>query len=136
MAAVKKSGAVARLTPNAIVMVVDGKELRVASDAAENRMLNMIVATQMRTMFQESLKSYADKEMLPTPKELRDLIESAKALTTFTTEVWGVGDGIDPSKLERKPDEQPVNEEREDDFTDLIQKEETQKPEGDISSGD
>jgi hypothetical protein len=61
------------LLPNSLVVRMDGKDVRVAMDKAENNILNMLLVAQLRNIIQNSIKSYEDKEVIPTPRELRDL---------------------------------------------------------------
>lgn len=61
------------LMPNSIVVKMDGREVRVAMDKAENHILNMLLVAQLRSIIQNSIKSYEEKEVIPSPRELRDL---------------------------------------------------------------
>lgn len=81
-------GQLARLTPNAIKTVIGGQEIHIPSNRDENDALNMVLSAQMRALIQEQLQKYKDKDIALTPKELRDLVESAKAIGGFSREVY------------------------------------------------
>lgn len=88
MAKGTKKSLLDRLTPNAQVVVVDGNELRVPSDRAENAVMNTVLAAQVRSLIQEMLKRYKDGEIPMTPKELNDLAAAAKNVASFSNEVY------------------------------------------------
>ncbi len=94
----KDAMAITRLTPNALVVLVDGEELRVPTTKAENTVMNQIVASQARNLVQRQLKNYKDDEAKMTPKELADIVRSIRDLTSMTTEVYAVAEGIDIPK--------------------------------------
>lgn len=96
----RKSNALARLVPKATDITVDGHVITVAANKEENSILNMVLAAQMRTMLQEALKDYKDKGMLPTPKELRDLIEAGARVAEFSGEVYAASEPIEPIEKE------------------------------------
>jgi|SRR6478736_6250178 len=66
----------------------NGDTLIIPADRAGNRVANMILAAQIRSLIQGSIKTYKEKEMLPTPKDLKDLAEAAKSLNQFSGEVY------------------------------------------------
>ncbi len=66
----------------------NGDVLIIPSDRSGNRVANMILAAQIRSLIQGSIKTYKEKEMLPTPKDLKDLAEAAKSLNQFSGEVY------------------------------------------------
>ena len=71
---------IATLTPEARVVVIDGKELRVAGNASENDFLSKVMACQIRKVFQDGLKRYDDEDVKFAPKELKDLVDAAKGI--------------------------------------------------------
>lgn len=67
------------LVPNSVmVKMADGKDVRVAMDKEENTILNMMMVSQLRSIIQSAMQSYADKDVIPSPKELRDLAGAIK----------------------------------------------------------
>jgi hypothetical protein len=105
----KEKAALVNLTPHSITVTVDGHDVRVATNESENRIMNQVLASQVRYLLQQSIKKFNDMEAPLTPKELRDLAEAAKAAATFSAEVYSKGDGIDPGK-EEKPIESDDDE--------------------------
>jgi len=89
----KKSRALANLVPNALRVMVDGNEVFVASNREENSMLNMVVAARMRLILETTLKSYKEKDVVMTPKELKDFTEAAKNIAEFSDAIYA---GTDP----------------------------------------
>ena len=71
----------ARLTPESQILIVDGDELRIAGNAAENSLLSKVLASQIRERVQLTLKQYRDDGLKFSPKELRDIAEAGKAVT-------------------------------------------------------
>jgi len=87
-------GSINDLIGNSIsVTESNGDTLIIPSDKAGNRVANMILAAQIRSLIQGSIKTYKEKEMLPTPKDLKDLAEAAKSLNQFSGEVYKDDDG-------------------------------------------
>lgn len=70
------------------IKLPDGGVVIVPAERSGNRVANMILAAQIRNLIQESIKSYKDKEMLASPKDLKDLAEAAKSLHQFSGEVY------------------------------------------------
>lgn len=101
-----KSTAIERLTPNAVTITVKGEELRVATDASENSIMNMIMASQMRSMIQKAMEDYRNDEVKLTPKEIRDLAGAAKDIATFSAEVYAAAEPITQAP---KPTEAPTD---------------------------
>ena len=106
----KKSGAITRLTPNALVIQVDGQEVRVPTDKKEVMIMNMVVAHQVRQIFQATLKEYRDKEAVPTPKELRDIISGGKELVELMNAAYGSAGGIESPITEQPALDQQSSE--------------------------
>jgi hypothetical protein len=111
--------ALTRLTPNSVDMKIDGQDIRVATDSSENRIMNMVMASQMRSLIQQSLKKFAEQDVTLTPKEIRDMAEAAKSVAAFSAEVYSVGEGIDVNKSE-KPAENQETSDAEPDFASLV----------------
>ncbi len=84
----KKKSALASLTPNAQIVLIDGSELRVPADRAENSVMNMILASQMRNLIQEQIKKYKDADATMSPKELNDLASAARNTAAFSSDVY------------------------------------------------
>lgn len=70
------------------IKLPDGGIVIVPSEKSGNRVANMILAAQIRTMIQKSIATYQEKEMLPTPKDLKDLASAARELHVFSSEVY------------------------------------------------
>src|SRR6478736_5785099 len=83
----------------------NGDTLIIPSDKAGNRVANMILAAQIRSLIQGYIKTYKEKDMLPTPKDLKDLAEAAKSLHNFSGEVYREDDG---SPLEKETSKKKV----------------------------
>lgn len=102
MSKTKASTQLASLVPNAIrVKNDDGEEVFVASDRAENKLLSMVVAAQMRALLQTSMKTYNEKGMTPTPKELKELTEAARNIAEMSDAIYVGTDGL-PEKKDPK----------------------------------
>jgi hypothetical protein len=111
------------------VRVDDGKggNFLVPSGQVENRIANQILASQMRHLIQEHIKTFRDKEAVLTPKEIRDMAEAARSVATFSGEVYSQGESI-PPRNEIK-DVMIVGKEEKVDFDMLTSKTEPIKPE-------
>ncbi len=97
-----KSTSLKTLAPNSFDIGIDGKTVRVAANKYENAIMNMVLASQMRSKIQEMMAKYDAGEMTLTPKELRDLVASAKDIATFSGEVYATAE---PIEAEEKPAE-------------------------------
>lgn len=97
------SRALAALTPNAIKTTIDGQEIVVAANKQENDTLNMVVAAQLRNILQENIKRYKESGQTLTPKELKELAESARNIAEFSGEIYK---GAEP--IEDKPNQKPA----------------------------
>ncbi len=77
------------------IVVKDGENdadgIIVPMGPEENRMANMLLAAQMRQVIREMMKRYKERDALLTPKELKDLADSAKILTEFSGNVYSGG---------------------------------------------
>lgn len=89
MAVKRKDSSLARLAPGLIKVVgPDGKDVMVPSNADENRTLNMVLASQMRSYLQEQLNKYKDGDRVLSPKEIKDLAEAAAKIAEFSGVVF------------------------------------------------
>jgi hypothetical protein len=100
----KKPSALDRLTPNAITILIKGEEIVVPSNRDENTIMSMVLASQVRTLLQASIKKYKDDDTTLTPKELRDLAGAARDIATFAAEVYAAAEPISQAP---KPTEAP-----------------------------
>lgn len=83
------AGTMQDLIGNSIdIKLPDGGVVIVPSEKSGNRAANMILAAQIRHLIQDSIATYKDKDMLPTPKDLKDLAEAAKSLHQFSGAVY------------------------------------------------
>lgn len=87
--------AITKLVPQSTKVLVDGQEIIVAANAQENDILNKIVVGQVRTALTEALKRYKDKDMLPTPRELKELTAAVKEMTELSANVYKGSKSID-----------------------------------------
>jgi hypothetical protein len=94
-----KSRELASLTPNAKEFKVDGQTIVVAFNGDENRILGFIVAAQIRSIIQKSLKRYSESEAPLSAKELKDIAEAGRTLAEFSAKLY---EGSDPIQTEKK----------------------------------
>lgn len=84
-----QKGAIEDLLGNAIsVPQANGELLIIPGDKAANKIANMIMAAKIRSLIESSVRTYKEKDMLPTPKDLKDLAEAAKSLNSMTGELY------------------------------------------------
>lgn len=108
--------ALKRLTPNAIDVKVEGLEFRVPMTISENRIMNMVVASQMRAFMQKQIENYLADEAKLTPKDLADLARAAKDMANATDTIYS---GL---QLNESPTEKAVEKEESTvDFSTLTQ---------------
>jgi hypothetical protein len=81
-----------KLVPNAIVVPVDGRDVIVPTDRAENARMNMMVASVMRSLLMENIKNYKEKEVTLTPKELADLAKALKDINSASLEIYAAAE--------------------------------------------
>jgi len=74
--------------PSVTIKTSATESVIVPSEKAGNRVANMILAAKIRALIESSITTYKDKDMLPTPKDLKDLAEAAKSLHQFSGEVY------------------------------------------------
>ena len=67
-------------------------------DKTGNRIANMVLAAQMRSLIQNSIRTYREKEMLASPKDLKDLAEAMKSLEGMSRNVYAE-DASDPNGI-------------------------------------
>jgi hypothetical protein len=96
----KKSSALGRLVECIEIKNADGTTTMVPISSEDNSRSNKILASQVRTLLQENIKSYSGKIM--TPKELKELAEAAKSVAEFSGEVYKSGDTMDDGKTTKK----------------------------------
>lgn len=82
------------LVPNSVsIKLPDESSVIVPTDKIGNKIANMVVAAQIRAMLQKSISRYNEQDMLPTPKDLRDLAEAGKSLSQFSKEIFQEAEG-------------------------------------------
>lgn len=96
----KRSSALAKLTPNATVVEINGEEIRVPADKGENANMNMLLISQGRAFIQKSIKRWNEDGETPSPKELKDLITAIKECTEASSAVY-LGDVLDVGKPQK-----------------------------------
>lgn len=122
----KDEKALSALIPSAFqVQIPDGKIVTVAGNQDENRILNYILAGQVRQIIEKNLKMYADLEKPLTPKEMKEMADAARSLAEFSAEVYK-GPEVTPQD-ERKAEALPVVAT---DFSQLTKKDEDRGSEG------
>lgn len=92
MAANKKNSSLTKLTPNSVDVKVGDETIRVATDAAENKVMNMILMSQMRAYLQNQLQIYSQEGIKFTPKELKDLASAARDIAEGSELVYTKGE--------------------------------------------
>jgi predicted DNA-binding transcriptional regulator YafY len=55
----------------------------------------MVMAAQIRNLIQRTLKAYKDKEIMPTPKELKEIAEAARNAAEFSGEIYKGADEVE-----------------------------------------
>lgn len=94
------------------IKLPDGAVVIVPSEKSGNRAANMILAAQLRHLIQNSIKTYREKDMLATPKDLKDLAEAAKSLHQFSGDVYredDAGQTAMPKKIKDSRDTTEVS---------------------------
>lgn len=121
-----KVEALSRRLPESIRISVDGKEIVVAGSRTENTFLNKVLAGQLRSLLQEQLKKYRDKEVTLTPKELAELVRAGSELGKMSGEVYK---DEEPENGNRRPEEKTVSGDIEVSFDGLTKPKEDKKDE-------
>lgn len=121
--AIDKKGkeALKALLPNAVEIKIDGMDVRVATNKSENQIMNMMLASQMRSLIHQTIKNYKDDEVKLSPKELKDLSDAARNVAQFSAEIYldPAADIKPPERNAEKPDDidfsklKPINVETE-----------------------
>lgn len=100
------AGTLADLIGNSITFKnSDGSVLVIPADLSSNRVANMIVTAGLRQIIENAIKTYREKEMIPTPKDLKDLADAIKSLAQSSSEVYKMEEGapINDKPKEAKP---------------------------------
>jgi hypothetical protein len=84
----KKSQELAKLIPESLTVKKDGRDVVLAGNAAENKILNWLLAAEIRSFLETAIQKYNADDSTPTPKELRDLVAAAKELSEFSAAVY------------------------------------------------
>lgn len=72
----------------------DGTMFVVPAGKEENQTANKILASQMRSILQESIKEYKTKGAILSPTDLKNLAEAAKSVVTISGEVYSDGESL------------------------------------------
>lgn len=78
----------ARLIPESVTIKVGDKEVVVAGNKTENVILNKVLVAELRAYIKDNMQRYRDKDVLPSPKELGDLIRGAAELIRVSGDVY------------------------------------------------
>jgi hypothetical protein len=92
----KKSSALGRLVSCIEIKTPDGEVMLVPISAEDNITSNKILASKMRRLIEDNMKSYSGKIM--TPKELKELAEAARSVAEFSGEVYKQGEPLEDGK--------------------------------------
>lgn len=92
MAAKDKKTSEAKLLPSTLIVPINGEDVRVPTDRYEAAVQNVLLVAQFRQVLQNALKTYKDKEMIPTPKELNDM---ASAIEKCNNSMSGIFEKIE-----------------------------------------
>ncbi len=99
----KEKHQLSALTPKSQTYDINGLEVRVAADKGENMVMNMLMASHMRAVFQATIKKYQEQDSFMSPKELKDLTEAAANIAKFSGEVYAASDdGLNALKSKEK----------------------------------
>jgi hypothetical protein len=98
----KAKGVLAKLTPNTILVPIDGKDIRVPMNKFEAALMNNILVSQMREMIQEQIIKYKDGEQVLTPRELRELAGAIKETNEASDAIFEKIDLMDIDKPKEK----------------------------------
>ena len=79
--------AIRDLTPGVVKIKLDDVELAIPSNSKENAIVNAIMAAQGRALIQQSIRSWKDAGVNPTPKELRDIAGAMRDIADLSTAV-------------------------------------------------
>ncbi len=88
MATARKSTALERLIPKRIEVKTDSGVIIVAGNAEENKILNYLLAAQIRDVMKNTIQKLKDQEVMLTPKELKELADAGKSLAEFSATVY------------------------------------------------
>lgn len=105
----KKPVQIVAYTPEAITLSIGGEEVLVATTIQENAFLNMVLASQGRSLIQRALSHWKDEAVIPSPKELRDIAGAMKDIAAFSAEVYAAAEPVatkDPEKQAEKAAEE------------------------------
>lgn len=80
-----------------------GEQVLVPINKEENNIANQFMASRMRHLLHKQIDSYREKDVTLTPKELKDLTDSAKNIAEFSGEVYAKSDPL-PESGEKKVD--------------------------------
>lgn len=102
--------------PNAVLVPINGEDILVPTNREEAAIQNIILASQFRQTLQNALRHYKEKEMIPTPKELRDM---AAAIRDCNETCSAVFDRVELPMNETSP-QKPKEDDTLPDFTRII----------------
>lgn len=89
-----KPTSLSRLIPKSIQVKTDDGSIVLAGNAEENKILNYLLAAQIRDLMEHTLKKYKDGEVRFTPREMKELAEAGRILAEFSAEVYKGGEGV------------------------------------------
>jgi len=104
-----KAASLSVYTPNSITLKIGTEDVIVALDKQENAFLNMVLASQGRSLIQRALAHWKDQEQIPSPKEMRDIAGAMKDIASFSAEVYATAEPVaskDPEKQAEKAAEE------------------------------
>lgn len=88
----------AKLIPDSIE-IKDGEDIiRVAGNAEENRILNYLLAAQIRSLIERNVKKFAELESPLTPRELKEIADAGRSLAEFSAEIYKSAEPVHPER--------------------------------------
>lgn len=110
MGKVKPKSTEEKLMPNSVVIQVNGDDIRVPSNAEEAAAQNIILVSQFRHVLQNAMKRYKDMEMIPTPKELRDMAGAIRDCNEACSAVFeNIALPMNEGSPQKKEEEAPID---------------------------
>lgn len=86
-----------------VAVKIDGEEVFVPTTKESNHALNCLLVSQARKILQENLKRIRDADVIVTPREMKDLIDSISKLAESSHTVYISLDGLDIAEKQATP---------------------------------
>lgn len=103
-----KSRIINRLTPDAVDVIINGREIRVAANSGENTTLNAIMISQGRDLIQRTIKAYEDMDETPDPRQLGSIVKAMRDLVEASNVIYVKTEpGLPTEKQAAEPTSEP-----------------------------